>query len=263
ETTGDRIDLDQLPLDDEKAYQLFQAGQTHGVFQFESSGMRDTLRKARPTCLEDLNALNALYSPGPLRGGVVDDYINLKHRRGEIKYEVARMEPVLKETYGVIAYQEQVMRLASELAGFSLGEADELRRAMGKKDAAKMHAQRERFMQGCHDRDIPEKRAQKVFEFIEFFAGYGFNKSHSTTYAVLAYQTAYLKANYPRHFMAALLTIEAQSSDKVSLYLTECRDLGVPVLPPDVNRSDWRFIVEPEGVRFGLGAVKGAGEGAI
>src|SRR5690606_19635021 len=166
-------------------------------------------------------------------------------------------------TYGVIAYQEQVMRLASELAGFSLGEADELRRAMGKKDAAKMHAQRERFMQGCRDRDIPEKRAQKVFEFIEFFAGYGFNKSHSTTYAVLAYQTAYLKANYPRHFMAALLTIEAQSSDKVSLYLTECRDLGVPVLPPDVNRSDWRFIVEPEGVRFGLGAVKGAGEGAI
>src|SRR5690606_17312946 len=207
ETTGDRIDLDQLPLDDEKAYQLFQAGQTHGVFQFESSGMRDTLRKARPTCLEDLIALNALYRPGPLRGGVVDDYINRKHGRVEIKYEVARMEPVLKETYGVIAYQEQVMRLASELAGFSLGEADELRRAMGKKDAAKMHAQRERFMQGCRDRDIPEKRAQKVFEFIEFFAGYGFNKSHSTTYAVLAYQTAYLKANYPRHFMAALLTI--------------------------------------------------------
>ena len=263
ETTGDRIDLDQLPLDDEKAYQLFQAGQTHGVFQFESSGMRDTLRKARPTCLEDLIALNALYRPGPLRGGVVDDYINRKHGRVEIKYEVARMEPVLKETYGVIAYQEQVMRLASELAGFSLGEADELRRAMGKKDAAKMQAQRERFMQGCRDRDIPEKRAQKVFEFIEFFAGYGFNKSHSTTYAVLAYQTAYLKANYPRHFMAALLTIEAQSSDKVSLYLTECRDLGVPVLPPDVNRSDWRFIVEPDGVRFGLGAVKGAGEGAI
>jgi DNA polymerase-3 subunit alpha len=263
ETTGTRINLDKLPIDDEKTYQLFQAGQTHGVFQFESSGMRDTLRKARPTCLEDLIALNALYRPGPLRGGVVDDYINRKHGRVDIKYEVARMEPVLRETYGVIAYQEQVMRLASELAGFTLGEADELRRAMGKKDAAKMQAQRDRFMRGCAERNIPEKKANKVFEFIEFFAGYGFNKSHSTTYAVLAYQTAYLKANYPRHFMAALLTIEAQSSDKVSLYLTECRELGVPVLPPDINRSDWRFIVEPDGVRFGLSAVKGAGEGAI
>ncbi len=263
ETTGDVIDLDQLPIDDEKAYALFQAGQTHGVFQFESSGMRDVLRKARPAVFEDLIALNALYRPGPLRGGVVDDYINRKHGRVEIKYEVARMEPVLKETYGVIAYQEQVMRLASELAGFTLGEADELRRAMGKKDAAKMQAQRQRFMEGCKEREIPEKKATKVFEFIEFFAGYGFNKSHSTTYALLAYQTAYLKANYPRHFMAALLTIEAQSSDKISLYLTECRDLGVPILPPDVNRSDWRFIVEPEGVRFGMSAVKGAGESAI
>jgi DNA polymerase-3 subunit alpha len=263
ETTGDTIDLEALPLDDEKTYQLFQSGQTHGVFQFESSGMRDTLRKAKPQCLEDLIALNALYRPGPLRGGVVDDYIARKHGRVEIKYEVARMEPVLKETYGVIAYQEQVMRLASELAGFSLGEADELRRAMGKKDAAKMQAQRARFMQGCLERDIAEKKANKIFEFIEFFAGYGFNKSHSTTYALLAYQTAYLKANYPRHFMAALLTIESQSSDKIGLYLAECRDLGVPVLPPDVNRSDWRFTVEPEGVRFGLGAVKGAGEGAI
>jgi DNA polymerase III subunit alpha len=263
ETTGDVVDLEQLPLDDAKTYQVFQNGQTHGVFQFESSGMRDTLRKAKPQCLEDLIALNALYRPGPLRGGVVDDYINRKHGRVDIKYEVARMEPVLKETYGVIAYQEQVMRLASELAGFTLGEADELRRAMGKKDAAKMQAQRDRFMQGCRERDIPEKKANRVFEFIEFFAGYGFNKSHSTTYAFLAYQTAYLKANYPRHFMAALLTIESQSSDKVALYLAECRELGVPVLPPDVNASDWRFTVEPGGVRFGLGAIKGAGEGAI
>ena len=263
ETTGDVVNLEQLPLDDAKTYQLFQNGQTHGVFQFESSGMRETLRKAKPQCLEDLIALNALYRPGPLRGGVVDDYINRKHGRVEIKYEVPRMESVLKETYGVIAYQEQVMRLASELAGFTLGQADELRRAMGKKDAAKMQAQRDRFMQGCRERDIPEKKATKVFEFIEFFAGYGFNKSHSTTYAFLAYQTAYLKANYPRHFMASLLTIESQSSDKVSLYLAECRELGVPVLPPDINKSEWRFIVEPAGVRFGLGAIKGAGEGAI
>ena len=263
ETTGDDVDLEQLPLDDAKTYQLFQNGQTHGVFQFESSGMRDTLRKAKPQCLEDLIALNALYRPGPLRGGVVDDYINRKHGRVEIKYDLPQMESVLKETYGVIAYQEQVMRLASELAGFSLGQADELRRAMGKKDAAKMQAQRDAFMRGCRANGIPDKKSNKIFEFIEFFAGYGFNKSHSTTYALLAYQTAYLKANYPQHFMAALLTIESQSSDKIALYLAECRELDVPVLPPDVNRSSLAFTVEPGGVRFGLGAVKGAGEGAI
>ncbi|HEX5217130.1 MAG TPA: DNA polymerase III subunit alpha [Vicinamibacterales bacterium] len=263
ETTGDKIDLETLPLDDAKAYQVFQVGQTHGVFQFESSGMRDTLRKAKPQCLEDLIALNALYRPGPLRGGVVDDYIARKHGRVEIKYDLPQMEGVLKETYGVIAYQEQVMRLASELAGFTLGQADELRRAMGKKDAAKMEAQKDAFMSGCKARGIPDKKASKVFEFIEYFAGYGFNKSHSTTYALLAYQTAYLKANYPRHFMAALLTIESQSSDKVALYLAECRELGVPVLPPDINESQWQFVVQSDGVRFGLGAIKGAGEGAI
>jgi len=263
ETTGDVIDLERLPMDDAKTYQLFQNGQTHGVFQFESSGMRDTLRKAKPQCLEDLIALNALYRPGPLRGGVVDDYIGRKHGRVEIKYELPQMQSVLEETYGVIAYQEQVMRLASELAGFTLGQADELRRAMGKKDAAKMQAQRDAFMAGCRERNIPEKKANRIFEFIEFFAGYGFNKSHSTTYALLAYQTAYLKANYPSHFMAALLTIESQNSDKVALYLAECRELGVAVLPPDVNASAWQFVVQPEGVRFGLGAVKGAGAGAI
>jgi len=263
ETTGTEIDLDRLPLDDPKAYQLFQNGQTHGVFQFESSGMRDTLRKAKPQCLEDLIALNALYRPGPLRGGVVDDYINRKHGRVEVDYLLQQMEPVLKETHGVIAYQEQVMRLASELAGFTLGQADELRRAMGKKDAAKMQAQRDAFMAGCKARGIPEKKAGKVFELIDYFAGYGFNKSHSTAYALLAYQTAYLKANYPRHFMAALLTIESEDTDKIALYLDECRELGVPILPPDVNLSELPFVVQPDGVRFGLGAVKGAGEGAI
>jgi DNA polymerase-3 subunit alpha len=263
ETTGDTIDLMDIPLDDAKSYQIFQNGQTHGVFQFESSGMRDTLRKARPQCLEDLIALNALYRPGPLRGGVVDDYIARKHGRVEVKYELPQIEPLLRETYGVMAYQEQVMRVASELAGFTLGQADELRRAMGKKDAAKMQAQRDGFINGCKSRGVPEKKAAKVFELMEYFAGYGFPKAHSTTYALLAYQTAYLKANYPRHFMAALLTIESQSSEKVALYLAECRELGVPVLPPDINASAWQFIVEPDGVRFGLGAVKGAGEGAI
>jgi DNA polymerase-3 subunit alpha len=263
ETTGTKIDLDSLPLDDAKTYQLFGNGQTHGVFQFESSGMRDTLRKAKPQVLEDLIALNALYRPGPLRGGVVDDYIARRHGRVDIKYELPQMEGALRETYGVIAYQEQVMRLASELAGFSLGQADELRRAMGKKDAAKMQATRESFMTGCRGNGISEKKAAKIFELIEYFAGYGFNKSHSTAYGLLAYQTAYLKANYPRHFMAALLTIESQSSDKIALYLDECRDLGVPVLPPDINSSELQFTVQPDGVRFGLGAVKGAGEGAI
>jgi DNA polymerase-3 subunit alpha len=263
ETTGQDVDLEHLPLDNVKTYEIFQNGQTYGVFQFESSGMRDVLRKAKPQCLEDLIALNALYRPGPLRGGVVDDYINRKHGRVEIRYDVPQMEPVLRETYGVIAYQEQVMRLASELAGFTLGQADELRRAMGKKDAAKMAAQRAAFMAGCREREIPEKKANKIFEFIEFFAGYGFNKSHSTTYALLAYQTAYLKANFPRHFMAALLTIESESSDKIAMYLAECRELGVPVLPPDINRSALPFTVEEGGVRFGLGAVKGVGQGAI
>ncbi len=263
ETGGPKLDLTAIPLDDAKAYQLFQSGQTYGVFQFESSGMREMLRKAKPQCLEDLIALNALYRPGPLRGGVVDDYIARKHGRVDIKYDLPQMEPVLKETYGVIAYQEQVMRLASELAGFTLGQADELRRAMGKKDAAKMQAQRDGFVSGCLARGIPEKKATKIFEFIEYFAGYGFPKAHSTTYALLAYQTAYLKANYPYHFMAALLTIESQSSDKVALYLAECRELGVPILPPDVNASELQFVVQPDGVRFGLGAVKGAGEGAI
>ncbi|HUF47123.1 MAG TPA: DNA polymerase III subunit alpha [Vicinamibacterales bacterium] len=263
ETTGAVVDLEHLPLDDARTYELFQNGQTHGVFQFESSGMRDVLRKARPQCLEDLIALNALYRPGPLRGGVVDDYIARKHGRVAITYELPQMQSVLAETYGVIAYQEQVMRLASELGGFTMGQADELRRAMGKKDAAKMQAQRERFLSGCAERGIPAKKAVKIFDLMEFFAGYGFNKSHSTTYALLAYQTAYLKANYPRHFMAALLTIESQNSEKVALYLTECRELGVPVLPPDINASALHFVVEPGGVRFGLGAIKGVGASAI
>jgi DNA polymerase-3 subunit alpha len=263
ETTGETIDLGAVPLDDARTYEVFQNGQTHGVFQFESSGMRDTLRKAKPRCLEDLIALNALYRPGPLRGGVVDDYIARKHGRVEIRYELPQMEPVVRETYGVIAYQEQVMRLASELAGFTLGQADELRRAMGKKDAAMMQAQRDRFVEGCRARGIPERKAARIFELIEYFAGYGFPKAHSTTYALLAYQTAYLKANYPWHFMAALLTIESQNSDKVALYLAECRDLGVPILPPDINASQLQFVVQADGVRFGLGAVKGAGEGAV
>jgi DNA polymerase-3 subunit alpha len=262
-TTGVRLDLEALPLDDARTYQLFSEGHTLGVFQFESSGMRETLRKAKPQRFDDLIALNALYRPGPLKGGVVEDFINRRHGRLDIKYEVPQLAPILQDTYGVIAYQEQVMRIARDLGGFTMGEADLLRKAMGKKNPDVMKAQRDRFLQGAVARGIAEKKAAKIFDLMEFFAGYGFNKSHSTTYAYLAYQTGYLKANYPRHFMAALLTIESQNTEKLALYLGECRDLGVPMLPPDINRSEWRFTVDPAGVRYGLGAIRNVGEGAI
>jgi DNA polymerase III subunit alpha len=262
-TTGQVIDIDAIPLDDPRTYQLFSEGQTLGVFQFESSGMRETLRKARPQRFDDLIALNALYRPGPLKGGVVDDFIQRRHGRKQIEYEAPELEPILRDTYGVIAYQEQVMRIARDLGGFTMGDADILRKAMGKKDPKVMEAQRERFVTGARERGLPQKKATRIFDLMEFFAGYGFNKSHSTTYAYLAYQTGWLKANYPRHFLAALLTIESQNSDKLALYLGECRELNVPVLAPDVNRSELGFTVEPEGVRYGLGAVKNVGEGAI
>ena len=263
ETTGESIALDALPLDDTKTFELFSTGQTLGIFQFESSGMRDTLRKARPDRFDDLIALNALYRPGPLRGGVVDDFISRRHGKVDIEYELPALEPILRESYGVIAFQEQVMRIASDLAGFTMGDADVLRKAMGKKSADVMREQREKFVQGAMAREVSEGQATKIFNLMEFFAGYGFNKSHSTAYALLAYQTAYLKANFPWHFMAALLTIEAQNTEKLSLYLGECRGMKVPVLPPDVNTSDMGFRVTSEGVRFGLMAVKNVGGGAI
>ena len=263
ETTGEAVDLERLPMDDDKTYQLFCEGQTLGIFQFESSGMRDTLRKAKPRRFDDLIALNALYRPGPLQGGVVDRFIERRHGREEIAYDSPALEPILRDTYGVIAYQEQVMRIASDLAGFTMGDADLLRKAMGKKDAKVMQAQREKFIGGATARQVPEKQAVTIFNFIEFFAGYGFNKSHSTAYALLAYQTAWLKANHPRHFMAALMTIEAQNTDKLAVYLGECRDLDIPVLAPDLNASAMQFRVVPEGIRFGLTAVKNVGERAI
>ncbi len=250
-------------LDDAKTYQVFQDGATYGIFQFESSGMRDILRKAKPQRLEDLIALNALYRPGPLRSGMVDDFIARKQGKTEVKYELPQLEPILAETYGVIAYQEQVMRISNVVAGFTLGEADLLRKAMGKKNAEVMAKMRGKFVDGSKKLGTPEKKAAHLFDLMEHFAGYGFNKSHSTAYAFLAYQTAYLKANYPWHFAAALLTIEAQNTDKLALYLGECRERGIPVLPPDVNESELRFTVTPAGVRFGLTAIKNVGEGAI
>jgi DNA polymerase III subunit alpha len=263
ETRGESLDLDTIPLDDPKTYQIFAEGQTYGIFQFESSGMRDILRKAKPQRLGDLIALNALYRPGPLRSGMVDDFIARKHGKVKVPYEVKELEPILADTYGVIAYQEQVMRIASVLAGFTLGEADLLRKAMGKKNAAVMQAQRQKFVDGATARGISEKKATKIFDLMEHFAGYGFNKSHSTAYALLAYQTAYLKANYSWHFAAALLTIESQNTDKLAVYLQECKDRGIPVLPPDINKSQLAFTVTPEGVRFGLAAIRNVGESAI
>jgi DNA polymerase-3 subunit alpha len=263
-TTGETVAIDSVPIDDSKTYQIFQDGQTYGIFQFESSGMRDILRKAKPQRLDDLIALNALYRPGPLRSGMVDDFIARKGGKVEIKYELPVLEPILRETYGVIAYQEQVMRIARELSGFTLGEADILRKAMGKKNPEVMAKQRGKFLDGAKKNGIPERKAGPIFDLMEHFAGYGFPKAHATTYALLAYQTAYLKANYPWHFAAALLTIEAQNTDKLALYLGECRERGIPVLPPDVNESQLRFTVEPgKGVRFGLTAIKNVGEGAI
>jgi DNA polymerase-3 subunit alpha len=263
-TTGERLDIDNVPLDDARTYQIFQDGQTFGIFQFESSGMRDILRKSKPQRLDDLIALNALYRPGPLRSGMVDDWIARKLGKTEVKYELPQLEGVLADTYGVIAYQEQVMRISNVVAGFTLGEADLLRKAMGKKNAEVMAKMRGTFVAGAVARGTNEKKAAHLFDLMEHFAGYGFNKSHSTAYAFLAYQTAYLKANYPWHFAASLLTIESQNTDKLALYLGECRDRGIPVLPPDINESQLRFTVEPgKGVRFGLTAIKNVGEGAI
>src|SRR5438094_332213 len=253
-TTGERLDIDTVPLDDAKTFQIFQDGATFGIFQFESSGMRDILRKAKPQRLDDLIALNALYRPGPLRSGMVDDFIARKQGKTEVKYELPELEPILSDTYGVIAYQEQVMRISNVVAGFTLGEADILRKAMGKKNAEEMAKMRGKFVEGAKKLGTSEKKATNLFDLMEHFAGYGFNKSHSTAYAFLAYQTAYLKANYPWHFAASLLTIESQNTDKLALYLGECRDRGIPVLAPDINESQIRFTVTPEGVRFGLTA---------
>jgi DNA polymerase-3 subunit alpha len=263
-TEGIDLDIEHVPLDDAKTFKVFQEGATYGIFQFESSGMRDLLRRARPSRFEDLIALNALYRPGPLKSGMVDDWVERKQGKREVKYELPQLASILSDSYGVIAYQEHVLRIAQAVAGFTLGQADVLRKAMGKKDPKVMAKQRESFLDGARAKGINEKKAIKLFEQIEHFAGYGFNKAHATAYALLAYRTAYLKANYPWHFAAALLTIEAQNTDKLALYLSEARERGVPVLPPDINESSLNFEVEPgRGVRFGLTAIKGLGEGAV
>jgi len=261
--TGAAPDVAALPLDDPPTYALFAAARTDGVFQFESSGMKDILRKLKPDRFDDLIALNALFRPGPIGSGMIDDYIERRHGRKPIEYTARELEGILGVTYGVIVYQEQVMQIASQLAGFTLGEADLLRRAMGKKQKDVMAAQRDKFLAGAKSRGMGEKDARTIFDLMEYFAGYGFNKAHSTAYALVAYQTAWLKAHHPRHFMAALLTSERENTDNIVKYIGACRAMGIPVLPPDVNRSEVAFTVEGDGLRFGLGAVRNVGEGAV
>jgi len=258
------LDMDGLPLDDVKTYELFSAGLTSGVFQFESSGMKDILRRFKPSSIEHLTALNALYRPGPIGGGMIDDFIKRKHGAKRVEYELPDLKGVLEETLGVIVYQEQVMQIANIIAGYSLGEADLLRRAMGKKKAEEMAAQREKFVNGARDNGFKdEKKITRIFDLMEQFAGYGFNKSHSAAYAVLAYRTAYLKAHYPQYFMAAILTSERGSQEKVVKYINECREMGIAILAPDINISDVNFTPTATGIRFGLTAIKNVGESAI
>ena len=263
EHQGQDIDVNSLPLEDPATYELLTRGETGGVFQLESSGMRNLLRELKPSVFEDLIALVALYRPGPLGSGMVEDFIRRKHGKTPVTYPHPKLEPVLKETYGVILYQEQVMQIASTLAGFSLGEADILRRAMGKKKPEILAGLRSRFVEGAVKNGVGEKLAGEIFDLMEYFAGYGFNKSHSAAYAMVAYQTAYLKAHYPVEYMAALLTSCRDNSDKVAAYVEECRRLQIDVLPPDVNESGHNFTVTPNGIRFGLAAIKNVGESAV
>lgn len=263
EDTGKTIDMVNLPLDDKAVYRLLSDGDTRGIFQLESSGMRDLIVRLKPETFEDIIALVALYRPGPLGSGMVDDFIARKHGRTQIEYELPELKEILEPTYGVIVYQEQVMQIASLLANFSLGDADILRRAMGKKIPAVMEKQKEKFMRGAKEKNVNTKKAEKIFDLMAKFAGYGFNKSHSAAYANIAYQTAYLKAHHPVEFMAAMLTSEVSNQDKIIALIYDLKKLGIELLPPDVNSSFVQFTVEDNKVRFGLAAVKNVGENAI
>jgi DNA polymerase-3 subunit alpha len=261
-TQGIELDLDAVPLDDPEVFRLFCDGRTNGIFQFESGGMRDMLRRAQPSKFEDLAAFNALYRPGALSVGMVEEFIQRKQGRKKVQFILPETRPILEETYGVIAYQEQVMQIAVTIGGFTMGQADVLRKAMGKKDPAAMAKQREQFVSGGASRGFARRKVEELWEYIEPFAGYGFNKSHSVAYAMLAYKTAYLKAHYPVAFMAAMLSCEMGATDEIVKYVNESREMGIRILAPDVNESEWTFSVVGDAIRFGLGAIKGVGEGA-
>jgi DNA polymerase III subunit alpha len=261
---GDKIDIEKIPLDDEETYKkVFQAALTSGVFQFESNGMRDMLRRYKPEKLEDLTALTALFRPGPIQGGMTDDFIERKWGRRKVEYMLPELETILKETLGVIVYQEQVMQIANKLASYSLGEADLLRRAMGKKKPEEMAKQRDRFMSGAVALGHPKDIAGEIFDQMEKFAGYGFNKSHSAAYGLVSYQTAYLKTHYPVEFMAALLTSETSKPENVVKYIQECKEMGISIDPPNVQLSDAQFTPHGDAIWFGLAAVKNVGGNAI
>ena len=262
-TRGEKLDLEALTLDDAAAYESLGKGLTSGIFQFESRGMTDILRRVKPDRLADLTALNALYRPGPIQGGMVDDFIARRSGKKKVTYDIPQLQEILQETYGVIVYQEQVIQIFNKVAGFSLGEADVVRRAMGKKKIEVMVANKEKFLEGARSNNVSVAKAQKLWDLVEQFAGYGFNKSHSAAYALVAYHTAYLKTHYPVEFMSALLTAEIGNQDKMVRYLAECRDMGIPILPPDVNASDLVFTPSGEAIRFGLTAIKNVGPTAI
>ncbi len=259
---GVALDLQALPENDPKAFKLFQDAETVAIFQFESTGMRDYLKRLKPTVFEDLTAMNALYRPGPMEN--IPYFIDCKHGRQKVKYDHAKLEPILASTYGVFVYQEQVMAAAHDLAGFSMSQADELRRAMGKKNVEEMNKKRVQFVEGCAKTSkITEKVAEKIFTTMEKFAGYGFNKSHSAAYAMVAYQCAWLKGHYPAEFMAATMTSEMSDSTRILTLVEECRRKGIALLAPDVNRSNWKCTIEGGQIRVGMGAVRNVGQGAV
>jgi len=262
ERLGTKYNVSEAPLDDLETFKLFGDGLTVGVFQFESSGMQEYLKKLKPSRIEDLIAMNALYRPGPM--SMIDDFIDRKYGRKEIKYLHPDLEPILKETYGIIVYQEQVMRIASDLGGFSLAQADLMRRAMGKKKKEVMDEQKEKFVTGCIENGVSKKAANDIGDLIVKFAQYGFNKSHSAAYAIIAYQTAYLKTHYPAEFMSANLTTEMNSGDRVMILMDECKKIGLKVKAPDVNYSQGHFVpIEKDVIAFGMEAIKNVGSGAI
>ena len=264
-TQGIDVDVDQLPLDDRKTYDLLNRAETLGVFQLESGGMRDLCRKFQISSVEHITALVALYRPGPME--LIPEFIKRRHGEMEIKYEHPLLEPIARETYGILIYQEQVMQAAQILAGFTLGAADILRRAMGKKKVEEMQKQREKFVKGCAEKNkIPAAKANQIFDLLEKFAGYGFNKSHAAAYAIVAYQTAYLKANHPVEFFCAMMTNDMANTEKLSEYIAEAREFGIEVLQPDVDESGVYFAPArgmAKAIRFGLAAIKGVGESAV
>lgn len=260
---GVDIDLETIPIEDPKSYQLLQQALTLGIFQLESAGMRNLIARLKPSVFEDIIALLAMYRPGPLGSGMVDDFVERKHGRKSLAYPHPDLEPVLKDTYGVFLYQEQVMQTANILANFTMAQADGLRKAMGKKIQETMDKLGKLFVKGAVERGVPQEKAQEIFDLMAGFAEYGFNKSHSAAYAVITFRTAYLKAHYPVEFMAAVLSSEINNTDKIAEYVDECRTLGMEILPPDVNISEGLFIVDKGNIRFGLSAIKGVGQGAV